>query len=853
MQKVCCSIRALIVRQPHCLAVFLCCFVVGLAQGSTVEAGVKVSVERATIGVAADLLEGDDYYYRKDGTKVQYFRKKGLYLLPSSSPGASVQASWIANNKQLELVKQHQLTQRTMVRLREKTAAGVAAAMSDQTALALQQAVPVLANGKGQGDLEVLPFVTVRFFDNTDAIAAIDILQQQFNLLMLRKVNISGQVYSFKLNNAIYDVSQIFRLVRSVMTLDVVEWAEPQFNSRPVKHLMPSDALFTDQWNLHNTTQHGAQCDADVDATLAWDINTTTARGQGAVIAIIDDGVQTNHPDLAANIAAGGKDFVDDPGSCSGDPAYTGDGTVGPDNDPNPQAPSNCTFGGDDVVEDDHGTAVAGIAAAASNLIGIAGVAHKAQILPIRAISGYDSDIDHCTRLAEAMTYAGKNADVINASWEIFPTCTALEDAIDDVVAGTIMEMASNVSRRPNLGSPVIFSSGNSASGWYKVTVDNVPAGKHVFEWRFVRSATDFDFGNDDTVWVDDITWPDNSVETFESSTSLPAGFATACEINQCLGTACNAFSACATQWTINQDGVHTREGSSNSVMAGTDADKADACDYTYLTVERNTAAGSMSFWVWVSARGGGANNDKFEFLIDGVEQSSFGDVLVAISNDVAYPASYSNTIAVGASSDGIYDDNNDTAADLSKEERVHYSQYGSTLDLVAPSSNQHQGITTTDRMGADGYNSTTNSSSDDYTDTFGGTSAAAPVVSGVAAAMIAVDKLNNTLTAAQVRTYLRDGADKIGSYTYDMSGRNDEVGYGRVNMFQSIKLVEGSAMAAASESCLASNPFSSLSAYEALTKADPVLAMCPSQVPSSDTGICFPVPTNGKLVLVCL
>jgi subtilisin family serine protease len=99
----------------------------------------------------------------------------------------------------------------------------------------------------------------------------------------------------------------------------------------------------------------------------------------------------------------------------------------------------------------------------------------------------------------------------------------------------------------------------------------------------------------------------------------------------------------------------------------------------------------------------------------------------------------------------------------------------------VAPSSGGGQGITTTDRMGADGYESSSN-----YTSTFGGTSSATPLVAGVVADILAC---NPNLTAAQVRQALRDGADKIGPYSYP-SGRNDYYGYGRVNLYNSLQLV---------------------------------------------------------------
>jgi subtilisin family serine protease len=111
-------------------------------------------------------------------------------------------------------------------------------------------------------------------------------------------------------------------------------------------------------------------------------------------------------------------------------------------------------------------------------------------------------------------------------------------------------------------------------------------------------------------------------------------------------------------------------------------------------------------------------------------------------------------------------------------EERSYYSQFGPEVDVVAPSSGGGQGITTTDRMGAAGYDSSSN-----YTSTFGGTSSATPLVAGVVADILACKP---NLTAAQVRQALRDGADKIGPYPYS---RNDYYGYGRVNLYNTLQL----------------------------------------------------------------
>lgn len=66
----------------------------------------------------------------------------------------------------------------------------------------------------------------------------------------------------------------------------------------------PNDPDFPSQWNFQNTGQSGGAVGADIDAVNAWDITTggTTALGREIVVAVVDNGIQLNHPDLSANL-----------------------------------------------------------------------------------------------------------------------------------------------------------------------------------------------------------------------------------------------------------------------------------------------------------------------------------------------------------------------------------------------------------------------------------------------------------------------------------------------------------------------------------------------------------------------
>lgn len=137
----------------------------------------------------------------------------------------------------------------------------------------------------------------------------------------------------------------------------------------------------------------------------------------------------------------------------------------------------------------------------------------------------------------------------------------------------------------------------------------------------------------------------------------------------------------------------------------------------------------------------------------------------------VDYPANLGSVIAVGAfGNDGI---------------KSSYSNAGSALDISAPSNDisaqgflTGAGVRTTDRMGGAGY------ASGNYTNTFGGTSAACPVVAGVAALVVSVD---GSLTSDQVKNILYTTAKDFGA-----SGFDNSYGWGAVDAYAAVLAAGG-------------------------------------------------------------
>src|SRR3989338_391636 len=193
--------------------------------------------------------------------------------------------------------------------------------------------------------------------------------------------------------------SDIEAVVQEFQADPHVEYAQPDYLMKA--NMVPNDPYYSSygSWGQSYDDLWGLK---KMQAEQAWDIT----QGEGIVVAVIDTGLDYNHPDIAANIWTNigeipnngmdddGNGFVDD---------IRGWDFGNSDNDPG------------DVQG--HGTHVSGtIAAVGNNGIGMIGVAPKVKIMPVKGFM--DSGGAWSSDLAKGIKYAVYNgADVVNNSW----------------------------------------------------------------------------------------------------------------------------------------------------------------------------------------------------------------------------------------------------------------------------------------------------------------------------------------------------------------------------------------------------------------------------------------------------
>lgn len=190
-----------------------------------------------------------------------------------------------------------------------------------------------------------------------------------------------------------------------------VEFVEP--NYRAYAQEFPSDLDYASQWGLPK-----------IELTTAWDV---TRGNSDVVVAVIDTGIDLQHPDLNCATSTGQSKLVS--------------GWNFVDNSNNP----------DD--NNGHGSHVAGIIAACTdNAAGVAGVAPDIRLLPLKALN--DSGNGAYADVADAIIYAANNgAKIVNLSLGGASSSSTLAAAVQYAYSRGVLVVAAS----GNAGQPTIY------------------------------------------------------------------------------------------------------------------------------------------------------------------------------------------------------------------------------------------------------------------------------------------------------------------------------------------------------------------------------------------------------------
>jgi len=343
-------------------------------------------------------------------------------------------------------------------------------------------------------------------------------------------------------------LDQAFRLVMDVpvdgaslraalASIAPVRWVEPNAVWRPA--LEPPDPQFPLQWGLSNFGQtldsfadvndqavrpaDGVTDDGtagfDIGARDAWDLTT----GSGNVrVAVVDTGMDRNHPDLADNFwfndaELQGMPEVDDDGNGFVDDRYGWDACNG---DGNPE----------DLIG--HGTQVAGIIGASADTTGVVGVAWDVELVAVKFLSALPttagSECNLTSGALRALDYVDAiDADVVNMSWGGPENSQALRDKLVELADQGMVLVAAAGNEGVDMETTPFFPAAFAIDGMITVgahTNDGLPASFSNRGASIVDISAPGVSVRTDTPEFDDGFDSDNFNAYTDDPRSLPAG-----------------------------------------------------------------------------------------------------------------------------------------------------------------------------------------------------------------------------------------------------------------------------------------------------------------------------------------
>ncbi len=264
------------------------------------------------------------------------------------------------------------------------------------------------------GNQLTVQFIDPLSFDQIDRIAL------SVGIIRLQSIAGSGNTHSFKVGpmarqNPLKIANQLKRHPQVLL-------AEPNIIMAIAPLYRPTDDRYSQQWYLNHRGGRDLAPGSHVSAEKAWDI---TRGSRSITIAIADDAFDLSHPDLqgAGKIVAP-RDFKNSDGL------------------PTPASNQN----------ENHGTAVAGVALAEETGQGIVGIAPGCSLMPLQT-TGYLDDVSIENLFDWAIE---QEADVISCSWSPASNYFALSRRISQAIKKAATQ------GRNGKGCVVLFSAGNA-------------------------------------------------------------------------------------------------------------------------------------------------------------------------------------------------------------------------------------------------------------------------------------------------------------------------------------------------------------------------------------------------------
>lgn len=315
---------------------------------------------------------------------------------------------------------------------------------------------------KGEVLVQLSDKTNLKAFENSLAQAKVD-------LRLKSEIFPEQQIYLYTFDYTKFSHEEILKKLNQIP-----QCLKAQHNHYLQNRTIPNDPLYPNQWQYNNIGNNGGSFNADIDADLAWNISTggTTAFGDTIVVCIIDDGIDTLHEDLRANLWKNIHEIpnngIDDDGNGYIDD-IRGWNTLHQDN--------NISGGG-------HGTPVAAIVGAVgNNNIGVSGVNWNVKLMIVKgggteaqALLAYAYPWKMRKLYNETAGQLGAFVVATNASWGIDNLQAADApiwcDFYDILGSEGILNIASTSNRNVNVD--IVGDMPTTCTSPYLLTVTNI-------------------------------------------------------------------------------------------------------------------------------------------------------------------------------------------------------------------------------------------------------------------------------------------------------------------------------------------------------------------------------------------